>query len=312
MPGGHSDRKIAYFARFQQLLRDSERILVVEADNVGSKLMQDIRMSFRGHATLVMGKNTMMRKAIREILPEVPALENLLPLVKGNVGLVFTNGELSVVTDVLAEHKVEAAARSGSVAQCDVTIPAGNTGLEPTQTSFLQALNIASKITKGMIEILNPVQICTEGVRVGPSEATLLQKLKIKPFKYGLEPSMVYLASGETFPASVLAISNEAIKESFLAGVANVAGLSLATGFLTRASFPHVLLNAFKDLLHVSIATEYTFKQSEKIKEIIANPEAFAAAAAPAAGGGGGGAAAAAAPEPEEESDEEMDLDLFD
>jgi ribosomal protein L10 len=211
MSGGHSDKKVAYFARFQALLRDSSRILLVEADNVGSKLMQDIRLSFRGHATLVMGKNTMMRKAIREILPERPALENLLPIVKGNVGLIFTNGELSTITAILKEHKVEAAARTGATAQCDVTIPAGNTGLEPTQTSFLQALNIASKITKGLIEILNPVQICFEGVRVGPSEATLLAKLKIKPFKYGLEPRTVYLDSGETFPASVLDISNEAI-----------------------------------------------------------------------------------------------------
>jgi large subunit ribosomal protein LP0 len=311
MSGGHSDKKVAYFARFQALLRDSSRILLVEADNVGSKLMQDIRLSFRGHATLVMGKNTMMRKAIREILPERPALENLLPIVKGNVGLIFTNGELSTITAILKEHKVEAAARTGATAQCDVTIPAGNTGLEPTQTSFLQALNIASKITKGLIEILNPVQICFEGVRVGPSEATLLAKLKIKPFKYGLEPRTVYLDSGETFPASVLDISNEAIGESFAAGIANVAGLSLATGFLTAASFPHVMINAFKNLLHVSIATEYTFKQSEQIKEIIANPGAFAAAA-PAAGGGGGGAAAAAAPEPEEEESEEDMLDLFD
>ena len=45
------------------------------ADNVGSKQMQQIRMSLRGKAVVLMGKNTMMRKAIRGHLENNPALE---------------------------------------------------------------------------------------------------------------------------------------------------------------------------------------------------------------------------------------------
>lgn len=45
------------------------------ADNVGSKQMQTIRLSLRGKAIVLMGKNTMMRKAIRGHLENNPALE---------------------------------------------------------------------------------------------------------------------------------------------------------------------------------------------------------------------------------------------
>lgn len=59
----------------QQLLDDFPKCFIVGADNVGSKQMQQIRMSLRGAAVVLMGKNTMMRKAIRGHLERNPALE---------------------------------------------------------------------------------------------------------------------------------------------------------------------------------------------------------------------------------------------
>ena len=49
--------------------------------------------------------------------------------------------------------QVEAPARAGAIAPCDVKIPAQNTGLGPEKTSFFQALSIPTKIAKGTIEI---------------------------------------------------------------------------------------------------------------------------------------------------------------
>merc|ERR1712113_1323982 len=99
----------------------------VEADNVGSKQMQQIRMSLRGHAVVLMGKNTMMRKAIRGHLGQNPKLEQLLPHIVGNVGFVFTKEELVDIRDMLLANKVKAPARAGAIAPLDVTVPAQNT-----------------------------------------------------------------------------------------------------------------------------------------------------------------------------------------
>ncbi|XP_025257042.1 60S acidic ribosomal protein P0-like isoform X2 [Theropithecus gelada] len=152
--------KSNYFLKIIQLLDDYPKCFIVGADNVGSKQMQQIRMSLSGKAVVLMGKNTMMRKAIRGHLENNPALEKLLPHIRGNVGFVFTKEDLSEIRDMLLANKVPAAAHAGAIAPCEVTVPAQNTGLGPEKTSFSQALRITTKISRGTIEILRCPQCC--------------------------------------------------------------------------------------------------------------------------------------------------------
>jgi len=284
-PSKMTDRKevkAKYFDTVIKLINEYPKILLVNADNVGSFHMQKIRKSIRGEAVLLMGKNTLIRKAIRGHQSEIPALEALLPYIWGNIGLVFTKGDLSVVRNKLLALKVAAPAKVGAVAPSKVIVPKGNTGMEPTKTSFLQALNIASKINKGQIEIVNDVELIKEGDRVGSSEATLLQMLNIKPFSYGLKVQTVY-DNGAVYDAKVLDITDGDIVKKFQAGVARVASLSLGLNFPTIASLPHVVANAYKNLMSVAVATNYSFKQVELLKKMLENPDAFRVAAAPVA-----------------------------
>jgi len=306
--------KSNYFTKIIQLLDEYPKCFIVGADNVGSTQMQQIRISLRGSSIVLMGKNTMMRKAIKDHLETNPNLEKLLPHIKGNVGFVFTRGDLVEVRDKLLENKVRAPARPGAIAPLSVVIPAHNTGLGPEKTSFFQALSIPTKISKGTIEIINDVHILKPGDKVGASEATLLNMLNISPFSYGLVVKQVY-DSGTIFTPAILDIKPEDLREKFMAGVANVAALSLAIGYPTLASAPHSIANGFKNLLAIAAITEVEFKEATTIKEYIKDPSKFAAAAAVAAP-----AAAPAAEkkeekkveEEEEASDDDMGFGLFD
>uniref|UniRef100_A0A2K5EPG5 Large ribosomal subunit protein uL10 n=1 Tax=Aotus nancymaae TaxID=37293 RepID=A0A2K5EPG5_AOTNA len=146
--------KSNYFLKFIQLLDDYLKCFIVGADNVGSKQMQQIRMSLCGKAVVLMGKNIMMRKANQEHLENNPDLEKLLPHIWGNVGFVFTKEDLTEIRDMQLANKVPAATCAGAIAPCEVTVPAQNTGLGPEKTSFSQALGITTKISRGTIEIL--------------------------------------------------------------------------------------------------------------------------------------------------------------
>lgn len=55
----------------------------------------------------------------------------------------------------------------------------------------MQALNIPTKINKGTIEITSTINLIKEGDKVGSSEATLLAKLGVRPFEYGLRVHQV-------------------------------------------------------------------------------------------------------------------------
>merc|ERR1711913_121961 len=304
--------KANYFTKIIQLLDDYPKCFLVEADNVGSKQMQQIRIALRGHAVVLMGKNTMMRKAIRGHLQNNPQLELLLPHIKGNIGFVFTKEDLVTIRDMLLANKVKAPAKAGALAPLDVKVPAQNTGLGPEKTSFFQALNIPTKITKGTIEIIQNVDLIKTGDKVGMSESTLLNMLGISPFTYGLIVKKVY-DSGTVFDPAILDITDDDLKARFMAGVRNVAALSLKIGHPNIASVPHSIVNGMKNCMALAAVTDITFKEAAMMKEYLADPSKFAAVAAAPAAAAAEEKKEEKVEEPEEDSeDDDMGFGLFD
>jgi len=59
-------RKAKYSVELLRCLANFKNIIVVNVDNVGSSQMQKVRLALRGSAVLLMGKNTVMRKIIRQ------------------------------------------------------------------------------------------------------------------------------------------------------------------------------------------------------------------------------------------------------
>jgi large subunit ribosomal protein LP0 len=217
-----------------------------------------------------------------------------------NTGMIFTNGDLADIKTILDGQVREAPAKIGILAPSDVTIPAGGTGMDPKQTSFFQSLNIATKIVKGQVEIINPVKIITADEKITPGQAALLDKLKIRPFEYKMHIKCV-LDNNKIFPAAVLSITSETILASFGVGAQNCAAVSLASGFATSASVHHSILNAFKHLACASFASGFSFKEADKLKAA-AGSRPVAASSAPAE----------KKVEKVEEKEEEVDVDMGD
>jgi len=270
------ERKQEYFSKLSNLLDEYPKILIVQCSNVGSFHMQKIRKNLRGEAIILMGKNTMIRKALRSHIEKNASLESLLPCIKGEVGLVFTKGDLSQVRKKLLSERVAAPAKAGIVAPIDVSIKAGTTGLEPTKTSFFQALNIPTKINRGQIEIINDLVLIKKGDKVGSSEATLLQMLNVKPFSYGLQ-TKTFFDNGNLYDDAILEITDEQILGHFAAGLRQVASVSLAIGLPNIASLPHTIAAGFKNVLAIAMATDITFKLADRFKNAAANPVAVSA-----------------------------------
>jgi len=269
-------------------------------------------------AKMIMGKNTHMKAAILDLQTEPtendedyeakkdrykprPHLNIVKEQLKLNIGMIFTNGDFSPILEILDSQVREAPARIGALAPKQVVVPAGPTGMDPKQTSFFQALNIATKIVKAQIEIVNPVTLIEEGDKITASQAALLDKLKIFPFEYKMNVKNV-LDNGKLYSAKVLRISSEDILDTFTAGAGNLTALSLGMGYPISSAAPHLIIAAFKNLASAAIAAEYDFKELAALKA--------AAAAGPAVASGGGGAAAAEEKPAEKEEEPEEDIDM--
>merc|ERR1712048_1472607 len=103
------------------------------------KQMQNVRAKLRDRCELLMGKNTLIRKALRDMIspgdqPEgakwyegeaKPEFEELLPLIKGNIGFCFTSMDVAECRDILLANKVQAPAKAGIIAPLDVYLEEG-------------------------------------------------------------------------------------------------------------------------------------------------------------------------------------------
>jgi large subunit ribosomal protein LP0 len=284
---------------------------------VSSQQMHEIRQSLRGEGVVLMGKNTMVRRAIKGFIADgnLLEIERLLPHVRGNVGFVFTNGDLKETREKILSNRVAAPARAGAIAPLDVFVPAGNTGMEPGKTSFFQALGVPTKIARGTIEITTQLKLVEAGHKVGASEATLLNMLNISPFTYGMSIAQIY-DQGQAFESSVLDVEESQLLKAFSSAVTTIASISLAVNYPTLPSVMHSLVNSYKKVLAVAIETDYSWEGIEELKDRIANPDAYAAAAPTEAAATTEGAAPAEEAKEEEEeeegSDEDMGFGLFD
>jgi large subunit ribosomal protein LP0 len=260
------ERKEQYFARLEALFEKHTQMFIVHADNVGSKQMQMVRIALRGHGEVVMGKNTMMRRCLINWFEKNPesGFGQILPLIKGNIGFVFCSGSLGPAREIILKHVVPAPCKSGVLANIDVWVPAGPTGCDPSQTSYFQALNVATKISKGQIEITNDICVCKAGERVSPGAASLCNKMDIRPFKFGLIIRHVY-DNGNIFDPKVLDLSDDDLANKFCSAVRNVAAISLAVGYPTLASMPHSLSNAVMQCvaLLAGAKSTYSFEKAE-------------------------------------------------
>merc|ERR1719447_2679077 len=179
----------------------------------------------------------MLRKVLRNKCAQEEAdqperarkLLNLLTLIEGNVGLMFHNLDIKAMRDEVEGETLPCTAKVGIDAPCDVTVNAGPTGCDPTQTAFFQLLDIPTKINRGQVEIVSDVVVIRKGEKVGASQASLCAKLSITPFAFGPEGRMVY-DDGDVYSCEVLDITDAMIETGFTRAIRKASSLCLGAG----------------------------------------------------------------------------------
>lgn len=65
--------------------------------------------------------------------------------------MIFSDAPIFELKNKIEANKLPTEARVGVLSPVDYTVPAGPTGLDPSQINFFHALNISTKINKGQI-----------------------------------------------------------------------------------------------------------------------------------------------------------------
>jgi hypothetical protein len=71
---------------------------------------------------------------------------------------------------------------------------------------------------------------------------------------------------GAIYDPKVLDIQEDDLMDTVQAAIARVAAASLELNYPTLASIPHSVVNGYKNVLAVSVATDYDFPLAEKVR----------------------------------------------
>lgn len=169
MAGGAEIRakKLSQIEKLYELFGTHKQIILANFTNVGSDQIQQIRKTLRSYnGTLVIAKNTLVKKIIRlrtegitedefkhleQFGGKVPELKILTPILKDKIALIFCDAPVFLLKQKIESNKIPTEARVGALSPIDYAVPAGPTGLDPSQINFFHALNVSTKIVKGQI-----------------------------------------------------------------------------------------------------------------------------------------------------------------
>ncbi|ADM11840.1 60S acidic ribosomal protein P0 [Encephalitozoon intestinalis ATCC 50506] len=256
------ERKEQVYEKARRLFGTYTRFALVGIENVESTQLKNIKKGWGEDVEFLMGKNSAIKRAVASL--ENPKLSSILELIKGDVCFVFFKGDVRDVKKAIDDNVREACAKVGNIAQKDVWVENCITGMTPDKTSYFQVLGIATKITKGKVEIISPYKVLSVGDKVGPSQANLLGMLNIKPFSYKMVMHQVY-EDGVIYDSSLIDIGTEDIVSSLRSAISSIAAISLGAEIITQASMPYNIRNSFKDILHVSFGADFAIKEQSMV-----------------------------------------------
>lgn len=262
-------KKVTVYNKMTDFVKKFNTVVVCDIKDMPANNIHKMRKQLRTiESEVLCGKSSVMDVALAKLdkkklpshfTPElVEEFRGLLP--NRQLCLIFTNKDLGEITKITDQFKLEKQAKVGASSPIEVIIPAGPTGMDASQVEFFQQVRIQTKVVKNQLDIISDSRILVVGQKITLSEINLMNKFGIKPFKHKINIEYVIL-KGKKYDAGILAINDESMKKAFERGLQNIAAFGLASGVSNKASAPHSIANAFRNIMGLALGTQTEIKQ---------------------------------------------------
>ena len=197
-----------------------------------------------------------MRAALQLQVSTHPEFQQLFRHIKGEIGLVFTNGVIFDIKTKLEAEKDATAAKLNSRTPVDIYLRQGDTPLEPTQTAFFGALGIPTKISRGKIYFITDVKLFGKGELITQPGYTLLRALQLKPITRQVKVMCAYDKGIMLDEKALDQETPQHIQNAFCAGIQFVAAVSVEIGVTNKSTILHMIKRGLENVRAVSAALD--------------------------------------------------------
>lgn len=238
------DLKVKVVEELVSLLGSYPVFAIADLTGIRAKQLQEIRKRFKDKFRIKVAKNTLVKLALSRLSSKLNHIDKTFPHLTGPNAFIFTNMNAFSLYALLEKNKIPSFAAPGDVAQSEIVVPAGNTGMTPGPIlSKFSQLKIPTKIQEGSVWISKDTVVAKPGDVISPELADLLTRLGIKPIMVGLKVKIAY-DNGLVIPAEQLAINLEDYRAKISEAYGMGLGLALSIAFITKETTPLLLHKA--------------------------------------------------------------------
>lgn len=265
--------------RLTDLLTNSPVVGVVDIEGIPAYQMQQMRSKLRETMNIIVSRNTLIEKSLKNAEKEREGIENLNDHLQGQTALVTTYLNPFKLFRRMEATKTKAPARGGETAPEDIKVEKGETPFKPGPiVGDLQKAGIPASIQGGKVVINKNKTVVKEGEKISQELATMLRRLGIQPITVGLDLRVVF-EEGTLFDKEILDVDVSEYVKMIKNGALSAFNLSLNAGYPTLQNVKTMFMKASRDAFSLAINSNLITNKTIKIKLSQAQREMLSLAA---------------------------------
>ncbi len=208
----YPEKKVRSIQEASELLKQYKYVFVVDIHGVSNRVLKEYRLKLRRIGSVMKHfKNTLFRIAIQRTFSTVtPEVDNVL---RGENIFIFTNMNPVEFIFWIEDNSVRREAKPGDIAQFEIVIPAGDTGLTPGPIlSKFGKLRVPTRVQGGKIWVVKDTVVAKPGDVISADLAEILKKLKIRPIFETLKIKAVIVDGRKVYTKDDLLRTYEEVK----------------------------------------------------------------------------------------------------
>ena len=208
-----------------KLAKSHKIIAVATLDKLPANILSVLRKRLHGKAELRVSKTRVLQKALIEAGVDTSKLDKY---VSKSVLIIFSKINPFELFSFVKKNKGSTAAKENDIADMDILVQAGDTGLPPGPAlSTLKAAGLEVKVAGATIAISKDKVVAKKGDPIKKEVADVLGKLNIKPIKVGMKIiGVLDLTENMFYSADALDVDEEELLNKFV--LAHQQALNLA------------------------------------------------------------------------------------
>ncbi len=252
--------------RLTKLLKSSPVVGVVDIEGIPALQMQQMRAKLRGAVNLTVSRNTLIERALDNIMDDRENIEELKNHLSGQTALVTTDINPFKLFNRMEDTKTNAPASGGEISPKDIKIKKGDTPFKPGPVvGDLQKAGIPAAIQGGKVVISKTRVVVKEGEEIPFDLAKMLTRLEIHPIIVGLDLRVAY-ENGTLFESDTLDVDPQEYVDNIRKGALSAFNLSINCGYTTKQNIKPMISMASRDALSLALNTDMIVDKTVKIK----------------------------------------------